>query len=161
MVEVAKAEARIREADGTDHTSHIAKREAEVKDVRAKKRAASVARGSAFTAGDAKAAGKGIIPEAAQALLANGNKQTMDLTKTCGKDDLIAELKARGADTYPKTKRGKNIGAPTAAATLTMMKSLLKAANGGSDIAVRKALDGGGVGSSAAVAGPWNRRGGH
>ena len=85
-------------------------------------------------------------------LLDNDNKETLDLGSKNSKADLIAELKARGADTYAKVQSGVNKGNPTGAVTITVLTSLLKAANGGDNIVVRMA-----AGASAPAAPQWNR----
>ena len=88
----------------------------------------------------------------AQMLLDNDNKETLDLGSKNSKDDLIAELKARGADTYAKVQSGPNKGKPTSAVTITVLTSLLKAANDGGNIVVRMA-----AGASAPAAPQLNR----
>ena len=85
-------------------------------------------------------------------LLDNDNKETLDLGSKNSKADLIAELKARNADTYAKVKSGRNKGSPTNAVTITMLTSLLKAANGGDNIVVHMTAS-----ASAPAVPQWNR----
>ena len=85
-------------------------------------------------------------------LLDNDNKETLDLGSKNSKADLVAELKARGADTYAKVKSGPKKGNPTNAVTITMLTNILKDANGGGSIVVRMA-----AGASAPAVPQWNR----
>ena len=72
-------------------------------------------------------------------MLSNDNEDTLNLDAACKKDDLIKELKARGADTYKKvqSKESKNYGLPASGVTIDDLKALLRAANGGNPIVVR------------------------
>ena len=148
VVACAKAEGEIRAASGTDHDSHIKNRKSQKKNERKnRKRSANPA-----TSANLSATGSSIIPKEAQMLLDNDNKETLDLGSKNSRADLIAELKARGADTYAKVQSGPNKGKPTGAVTITVLTSLLKAANGGGNIVVRMA-----AGASAPAAPQWNR----
>jgi ankyrin repeat protein len=104
------------------------------------------------TAAALSAVGSSIIPEKAQSLLDNDNKDTLDLSAKNGKTELIEELKARNADSYPKVQSGPNQGNPTGAVNIPMLTSLLKAANDDRNIVVRKA-----AGASAPAVPEWRR----
>ena len=148
IVAYAKAEAALRAADGTDHDAHIAWRKAK----KAKKTNDNKKKSNPTTAAALSAVGSSIIPEKAQSLLDNDNKDTLDLSAKNGKTELIEELKARNADSYPKVQSGPNQGNPTGAVNIPMLTSLLKAANDDRNIVVRKA-----AGASAPAVPEWRR----
>ena len=135
-------------ANESEHDAHIAWRKAK----KAKKTNDNKKKSNPTTAAALSAVGSSIIPEKAQSLLDNDNKDTLDLSAKNGKTELIEELKARNADSYPKVQSGPNQGNPTGAVNIPMLTSLLKAANDDRNIVVRKA-----AGASAPAVPEWRR----
>ena len=162
VVAMAKLEAQARAQCGHDHKSHIKGRNEKSTASKKEKRANAVAKGRGLTVAALSVAGGSILPEKAQALVQNNNKETMDLNGTCPKSDLIQELEMRGAGTYEKVKlkSSATYGLPVASVGIAELKQLLLQANNGNHIVERLAT--GSSSSSSSSSGgaqQWRRNG--
>ena len=87
--------------------------------------------------------GKGVVPQMAREMAQHGNQRTIDLSKKQKKNNLIAELKARGKDNYKKIRRGSSAGEPTTDVNELVLRNMLRDANDGNDIVVLKSTSAG------------------
>ena len=147
---LAKAEAHVRRALGTDHSSHVSERQQKRSGAQEARRLKAEASDKVITRDTLIEGGKGVVPQMAREMAQHGNQRTIDLSKKQKKGTLIAELKARGKDNYKKTQRGPNIGEPAAEVNEPMLRNMLKDANDGNDIVVLK---------STSAGGSWKTRG--
>ena len=103
----------------------------------------ATANNKAITSSTLIEGGKGVVPQMAREMAQHGNQRTIDLSKKQKKNNLIAELKARGKDNYKKIRRGSSAGEPTTDVNELVLRNMLRDANDGNDIVVLKSTSAG------------------
>ena len=135
---LAKAEAHVRRSLGTDHSSHVRERQQKRSAAQKARLLKAAANNKVITSSTLIEDGKGVVPQMAREMAQHGNQRTIDLSKKQKKNNLIAELKARGKDNYKKIRRGSSAGEPTTDVNELVLRNMLRDANDGNDIVVLK-----------------------